>query len=127
MISTFGFALGPFYQSILLASMFAAVAMLLLAAQPYKCPAACRVAVLSVCALFYSPSGADLHPPQKHQPAFSIWQHHGCRGCACKLDVLGGHNVETNVDGRLGYCERCREDAGMFQLLYCYDKVSVLV
>jgi hypothetical protein len=54
MVSTFGFAFGPFYQSILLASMFATVAMLLLAVQPFKCPAAGRVAVLSACVLFFT-------------------------------------------------------------------------
>lgn len=52
MVSTFGFALGPFYQGILSATVLAFMGMLLLAVQPYKCPAAGRVAVISVWVLF---------------------------------------------------------------------------
>jgi len=52
MVSTFGFALGPFYQGILSATVLAFMGMLLLAVKPYKCPAAGRVAVISVWVLF---------------------------------------------------------------------------
>jgi hypothetical protein len=54
MVSTFGFALGSFYQGILSATVLACVGMLLLAVKPFKCPAAGRVAVLSVCVLFFT-------------------------------------------------------------------------
>ena len=54
MVSTFGFALGPFYQGIISATVLACVGMLLLAVKPFKCPAAGRVAVLSVCVLFFT-------------------------------------------------------------------------
>ena len=54
MVSTFGFALGPFYQGILSATVLATVGMLLLAVKPFKCPAAGRVAVISVCVLFFT-------------------------------------------------------------------------
>jgi hypothetical protein len=54
MISTFGFALGPFYQALVTAAVLAAVGMLLLAVRPFKCPAAGRVAVASVCILCFT-------------------------------------------------------------------------
>jgi peptidoglycan/LPS O-acetylase OafA/YrhL len=54
MMSTFGFALGPFYQTMITTAVLAAVGMLLLAVKPYKCPAANKVAVASVCILCFT-------------------------------------------------------------------------
>jgi hypothetical protein len=54
MVSTFGFSLGPFYQTIVTAAVLAWIAIALLAVRPYKCPAAGRVAVIGVCVLFFT-------------------------------------------------------------------------
>jgi hypothetical protein len=54
MVSTFGFALGSYYQALLSAAVLATVAVLLLSVRLYKCPAANKVAVLSVCGLFFT-------------------------------------------------------------------------
>jgi hypothetical protein len=54
MLSTFGFALGPFYQTMVSAAVLAWIAIALLAVRPSKCPAAGRVAVISVCVLFFT-------------------------------------------------------------------------
>jgi hypothetical protein len=51
MVSTFGFAMGPYYQSLVATAVLALVAIMLLAVKPFKCPAANKVAVLSVCVL----------------------------------------------------------------------------
>lgn len=51
-VSTFGFALGRYYQSILSATVLACVGMLLLIVQPFRCPTAGKASVSSVCALF---------------------------------------------------------------------------
>lgn len=54
MVSTFGCGLGGYLQCLLSATLLAVVGMLLLAVKPFKCPAAGRVAVLSVCVLFFT-------------------------------------------------------------------------
>jgi hypothetical protein len=54
MVSTFGFALGPFYQTIVTTAVLAAVGMLLLSVKPFKCRAANKVAVASVCILCFT-------------------------------------------------------------------------
>jgi hypothetical protein len=54
MISMFGFALGPVYQTMVTAAVLAWIAIALLAVRPYKCPAAGRVAVISVCVLYFT-------------------------------------------------------------------------
>ena len=54
MVSTFGFAMGPFYQTILTTAVLATVGMLLLAVKPFKCPAVNKVAVASLCILCFT-------------------------------------------------------------------------
>jgi hypothetical protein len=54
MVSTFGFALGPFYQTMVATAVLAWIAIAMLAVRPFKCPAAGRVAVISVCILFFT-------------------------------------------------------------------------
>jgi hypothetical protein len=68
-VSTFGFALGGFHQCLLSSTVLAIVGILLLAVKPFKCPAAGRVAVLSVCVLFFTTQAAlsfipstNIHP-----------------------------------------------------------------
>jgi hypothetical protein len=80
MVSTFGFALGPFYQGILSATVLACVGMLLLAVKPFKCPAAGRVAVLSVCVLFFTAQVAltfipynSISPPSAYGNAMGVF------------------------------------------------------
>jgi hypothetical protein len=53
-VSTFGFALGRYYHSILSATMLACVGMLLLVVQPFRCPTAGKASVSSVCVLFFT-------------------------------------------------------------------------
>jgi hypothetical protein len=53
-ISTLGFALGPFYQTIVTAGVLACIAIALLAVRPYKRPVAGKVAVVGVCVLFFT-------------------------------------------------------------------------
>ena len=57
-VSTFGFALGGYHQCLLSSTVLAIVGMLLLAVKPFKCPAAGRVAVFSVCVLFFTTQAA---------------------------------------------------------------------
>jgi hypothetical protein len=54
MVATFGFALGPYYQVIVSAAVLALIAILLLVVRPFKCPATNKVAVLSVCVLYFT-------------------------------------------------------------------------
>jgi hypothetical protein len=57
-VSTFGFVLGGYHQCLLSSTVLAIVGMLLLAVKPFVCPAAGRVAVLSVCVLFFTTQAA---------------------------------------------------------------------
>jgi hypothetical protein len=57
-VATFGFALGGYYQCLLSSTVLAIVGMLLLAVKPFKCIAAGRVAVLSVCVLYFTTQAA---------------------------------------------------------------------
>jgi hypothetical protein len=52
MVSTFGFAMGAFYQSLVATAVLVLVANLLLVVKPYKCLAANNIAALSVYVLF---------------------------------------------------------------------------
>ena len=54
MVSTFGWGLGGYYQCLLAATVLAIVGMLLLAVKPFRCPAAGKITVISVCVLFFT-------------------------------------------------------------------------
>lgn len=88
MVSTFGFSLGPFYQTIVTAAVLAWIAIALLAVRPYKCPAAGRVAVIGVCVLFFTAYACLTFIPYNNAGPGAVYMHTPvCRWaagfCAC--------------------------------------------
>ena len=57
-VSTFGFALGSYYQCLLSSTVLIIVVVMLLVVKPFKCPAAGWVAVVSVCVLLLTTQAA---------------------------------------------------------------------
>lgn len=91
MVLTFGWGLGGFLQCLLSATLLAVLGMLLLAVKPFKCPAAGRVAVLSVCVLFFTA-----------QVALSFIKHNSASPGPVYGSIMGALILLANVAFLLG-------------------------